>query len=299
MVTVLTRKTDAERTKAAIEDAIARMGAAAEHGDHRSRLERAVSGLGDAGGRIVDAGSEVVGSGAEWARTAAGTVRLPKDVHLPRNVSLPKDARFVPDVRLPKVAHTAAERARHVASSIPVRVQVGKPPRPSAVPLLVIGAITAAVGAAIAFLFDPQMGRTRRAVAGDQIAAGVRRAGRWSARQGRGAAAAMTALRQRRDSSATPSRDVDEVGLVDRVRSELFRDTSIDKGAISVNAERDVVFLRGTAPTDDQIADIVRRVEAIDGVGKVVNLLHMPGAGVPVMSEEDSQAEQPRWAVPH
>ncbi len=298
MVTVLNRQTDAERTKAAIEEAIASLGPG-QPTDLRSRVERAVSGLGDAGGRLVGAGSDAVGSSAEWARTAAREVRLPKEVHLPKNVKLPRDAGLAKDIHVPNVAHVAAERARRVASSIPVRVQVGKAPRPSAVPFLLIGAVAAAIGGVVAFLFDPQLGRTRRAVAADQVAAGARRATRWTARQGRGAAAAITALRQRREGAGSPSREVDEVGLADRVRSELFRDASIDKGSISVNAERDVVFLRGTAPTDAQIADIVRRAEGIDGVGRVVNLLHMPGAGVPVMSDEESQAEQPHWAVPH
>lgn len=287
MVTILNRQTDAERTRAAIEEAIARLGSAGEPNDLRSKVERAVSGLGDAGGRIVEAGGDVVGSGAEWARSAAREARLPRDV------------RMAKDVHLPKLAQEAADRARNVAASIPIRVQVGKPPRPSAVPFVVVGLVAAAIGAAIAFLFDPQMGRTRRAVAGDQVAARARRAVRWSSRQRRGAAAAMSALRERMENAGAPSRELDEVGLVDRVRSELFRDPSIEKGSINVNAERDVVFLRGTAPTDAEIADIGRRVEGVDGVAKVVNLLHVPGAGVAVMAEEESDAEQPRWAVPH
>jgi len=66
-----------------------------------------------------------------------------------------------------------------------------------------------------------------------------------------------------------------------------------------VNAERDVVFLRGTAPSEDQIRDIGRQVESMPGVRKVVNLLHVPGAPVPVMAGEEDEAEPPKWAVPH
>ena len=120
--------------------------------------------------------------------------------------------------------------------------------------------------------------------------------GRWSASQGRRVAATTTALRERSRASE-PGQPVDEVALVSRVKSELFRDADIDKGAINVNAERDVVFLRGTATTEDQVREIGQRVESFPGVRKVVNLLHVAGAPVPVMAAEEEQAEPSPWGA--
>jgi osmotically-inducible protein OsmY len=81
------------------------------------------------------------------------------------------------------------------------------------------------------------------------------------------------------------------------VKSELFRDPEIDKGAITVNVERDVLFLRGTAPTPELIDEIAHRASRIGGVAQVVNLLHVPGDPVPVMEQATGGAES-RAAVP-
>ncbi len=290
MTSLLSRKTDAERAKSAIEqaieDSIARVNPPDDGPDVRGRLgdagsrlgdvgNRVGGAIGDVGGRIGDAGSRIVESSAETARAVAREAR-----------------------GLPSLAQAGAARARDAASSVPIRIQVGQPPRRPILPLVGLGIATAAVGAVLAYILDPVVGRSRRAALRDRVAATARRAGRWSAGQGRRVAATTTALRERSRASE-PREPVDEVALASRVRSELFRDPAVDKGSISVNAERDVVFLRGTARTDDEVRDIGKRVESISGVSKVVNLLHVPGAPVPVMAGEEDQAESPKWAVPH
>jgi gas vesicle protein len=288
MATLLSRKTDADRAGDTIQDAIARMASSDQSTDLRSRIEAAMSAFGDprsrmadAGGRVAYAGGRVADAGSRWIETGAERAKAA--------------AKDVP----PKVAREAADRARHLASSVPIRVQVGRQRKPSVLPWVLLGVGAAVVGAVMAFLFDPEMGRSRRAVAGDRVAGGARKVSRWTDRQRRGAAASATALREQIRSANAPARTVDEVGLTARVRTELFRDASIDKGAINVNAEGDVIFLRGTAPTDEQAAEIGRRAEAIEGVGSVVNLLHVPGAGMPVMTEDETEADRPRWAIPH
>ena len=49
--------------------------------------------------------------------------------------------------------------------------------------------------------------------------------------------------------------------------------------------------------TEDQVREIGQRVEGFPGVRKVVNLLHVPGAPVPVMGAEEDQAEPSPWGA--
>lgn len=273
MISLLSRKTDADRAKSAIEDAISRLTEAEEAPDLRARLGDAGSRLGDVGGklgdvggRIGDAGNRLVESGAETARAVAREAR-----------------------GLPSMAQAGAARALEAASSVPVRIQVGQPRRRPILPLIGLGIATTAVGAVLAYILDPVVGRTRRAALRDRVTATTRQAGRWSASLGRRAVATTTVLRERLRATE-PGEPVDEVALVSRIKSEVFRDPAIDKGSINVNAERDVVFLRGTAPSEDLIRAIADQVEGIPGVRKVVNLLHIPGAQVPVMAGEEEQA---------
>jgi osmotically-inducible protein OsmY len=45
---------------------------------------------------------------------------------------------------------------------------------------------------------------------------------------------------------------------------------------VSVNADNAVVFLRGQLESDGQIHELVRAINAIEGVKEVRNLLHTP-----------------------
>ncbi len=164
--------------------------------------------------------------------------------------------------------------------------------------LVLAGLLMAAAGAIAAYLFDPQMGRTRRTVTRDRMAGEARRLARSSARRGRWLASTASGIGERvQHATDEPKVPVDEVALVNRVKSELFRDPEIDKGAITVNVERDVLFLRGTAPTPELIDEIAHRASRIGGVAQVVNLLHVPGDPVPVMEQATGGAES-RAAVP-
>jgi hypothetical protein len=67
----------------------------------------------------------------------------------------------------------------------------------------------------------------------------------------------------------------EDATLLDRVRSELFRDPALPKGQINVGAANGVVELRG-AVDPELIEDIGIRVAAVEGVVRVDNLLHAP-----------------------
>jgi osmotically-inducible protein OsmY len=73
-------------------------------------------------------------------------------------------------------------------------------------------------------------------------------------------------------------RALDDATLVQKVQSILFRDPSIPKGMISVNAEDGYVYLRGEVESVELIGKIGESALEIDGVRGVKNLLHTPSA---------------------
>lgn len=72
----------------------------------------------------------------------------------------------------------------------------------------------------------------------------------------------------------------DDGTLVDRVESQLFRDSDVPKGDININAADGVVTLRGEVD-EPMIEEIAVRVAAVEGVARVDNLLHPPGTPAP------------------
>ena len=65
--------------------------------------------------------------------------------------------------------------------------------------------------------------------------------------------------------------------LVSKVESEVFRDDSLPKGSISVNAEYGVVYFRGEVPSQEVMEELTKRARGVDGVRAVENLTHLPG----------------------
>ena len=78
----------------------------------------------------------------------------------------------------------------------------------------------------------------------------------------------------------------DDVTLAQKVESIAFRAAGVPKEHVNVNAENGVVFLRGRLERDEQITQLVRATEAIEGVRGVNNLLHTPGATPTSTAEE-------------
>jgi BON domain len=70
----------------------------------------------------------------------------------------------------------------------------------------------------------------------------------------------------------------DDVTLAQKVESIAFREARVPKEHVNVNAENGIVSLRGRLERDEQITQLVRATEAIEGVRSVNNLLHAPGA---------------------
>jgi osmotically-inducible protein OsmY len=133
----------------------------------------------------------------------------------------------------------------------------------------------AALGAALAYFFDPENGKRRRKVTIDRIAGLVRRHGR---RLGRGVASEAYGLKQKATHlKEEPKPQPDDVTLARKVETEIFRGPEVPKGKINVNAENGIVVLRGEADTPEMIEDLARRASEVQGVREVENLLHVPG----------------------
>jgi hypothetical protein len=141
---------------------------------------------------------------------------------------------------------------------------------------LVLGAVT---GALAAYVLDPELGRRRR----DQLAARVRHSRYRLARTGR--ARALQSVGQARGAlhRLHPGKpeQLDDAGLAHKVETVLFRDTTVPKGSISINAEGGKVFLRGQVERAEQIGHAAEVTAGIPGVDEVVNLLHLPGTAAP------------------
>ena len=158
---------------------------------------------------------------------------------------------------------------------------------PSRLPVLT-GAI---VGAAVVYLFDPEKGRTRRAILVDWVGARARRGWRTvnqlSARTGNSAAAFPQRMVQLRSTRPKPA---DDLTLRDRVESEVFRNPDLPKGQINFDVQSGVVTIRGQVDNAYQIANVEKAVLKVPGVAGVENLLHVNGTAAPNKAESRQSA---------
>ena len=143
-------------------------------------------------------------------------------------------------------------------------------------------ALAGAIGAAIAYFFDPDNGRKRRTVAVDRAGKYFRQAGR----QAQGAAAQAQGLKAKATHLKEQEKDQpDDVTLARKVESEIFRGSDVPKGQVNVNVEDGVVYLRGELDKLDLIEDLAAQARKVQGVLAVENLLHVPGQEAPAKPE--------------
>ena len=132
-----------------------------------------------------------------------------------------------------------------------------------------------AVGAALAYFFDPDNGNRRRKLAADK-------AGKYfhsTSRLAQDLSAQAEGVKQK----ATHLREQDkpqpnDVTLALKVETVIFRGADVPKGQINVNAEEGVIFLRGEADTPELIDELEAKTRKVKGVRDVENLLHLPEA---------------------
>jgi osmotically-inducible protein OsmY len=142
------------------------------------------------------------------------------------------------------------------------------------------------LGALIAYFFDPENGRRRRALARDRFPALFRRGSERVERAGRAAAAEAYGVKQKvkhRKEDEKPQPD--DVTLARKVETEIFRGEDVPKGQINVNAENGVIVLRGEVEKPELIKDLEKRTSKVQGVKEVENLLHVPGSPAPTKTK--------------
>lgn len=175
-----------------------------------------------------------------------------------------------------------ARDARTVGRQRATQAAGGAPGGPGWAGAAAIGVAAAAAAAGAAFLFDPARGRARRAQLIDQSAATARRIGRRAehlARRVRSdAAGRIEAMRASKDAMPRPT---DDATVIDRVRSEVLRDPRVHKDTLSINVERGVVVLRGEVADEEARHQLIDRVERVEGVWSVRDMLHLPGEPAP------------------
>ena len=137
---------------------------------------------------------------------------------------------------------------------------------------------TGAVGAAAMYLFDPQLGRTRRAKLQQQLGGLSRRASREAARKAEYARGQAEGLRHFGTPESLPENDP---ALTAKIESEVLSRWNYPKGQINVNSVGGVVELRGVCDTPDQISELEQEVRKITGVVDVHNYLHLPNTPAP------------------
>jgi osmotically-inducible protein OsmY len=143
-------------------------------------------------------------------------------------------------------------------------------------------AFAGAIGAALAYFFDPDNGRRRRKEAIRKAAKGFRQAGR----RGKGAMSQAQGLKEKATHLKEQAKpQPDDVTLARKVESEIFRSPDVPKGQINVNVEDGVVFLRGELEEPDLIKDLETQARKVQGVLGVENLLHVPGQEAPAKAE--------------
>jgi osmotically-inducible protein OsmY len=134
-------------------------------------------------------------------------------------------------------------------------------------------AFAGAIGAALAYFFDPDNGRKRRKEAIKRTAKRFRQVGRRAHKE------KATHL------SEQEKPQPDDVTLARKVESEIFRGADVPKGQINVNVEDGVVYLRGELEQPDLIEDLGAQARKVQGVRAVENLLHVPGEEAPAKAE--------------
>ena len=141
-----------------------------------------------------------------------------------------------------------------------------------------------AIGAAAAYFLDPDNGARRRNVARDWTMARLRRGADEVQRKAQYAQGVATGVAHRAKDPTSAIEDgaqVNDATLARKVESIIFRAPDAPKGKVSVNVEDGVVYLRGELESRDEIDELVKAANGVDGVRRVENLLHLPAEPAP------------------
>jgi osmotically-inducible protein OsmY len=133
--------------------------------------------------------------------------------------------------------------------------------------------VIAGLAAAVAYLFDPENGRRRRAIFRDKVRSLARQTQQEAERKQRYIAGKAEGVKHEVFGATDVEVPNDET-VADKIRSEVLR--HYDGSRINVNVEHGVAVLRGELNRPDEIRALVHDVERVPGVREVRSLLHTP-----------------------
>lgn len=147
-------------------------------------------------------------------------------------------------------------------------------PAASIAALLVAGGL----GALVQYFSDRRHGARRRHLVRDRAGAALRRRSRDAVRRAKYLEGVAEGVAYK-TAHAVPGvgghrEQPDDVALAQKVESIAFRKAGVPKGHVSVNADNAVIYLRGQLESDEQIDELVRATQAVEGVGGVKSMLH-------------------------
>jgi hypothetical protein len=149
-----------------------------------------------------------------------------------------------------------------------------------------------AAGAAVAYLWDPDRGRGRRAQLQDQAAARARRVReRIDTKATYARTTAEGKIEGLRQSESAPP---DDATLADKVRSEVLGSAEFQGHKVLVDACDGVVTLRGELPEPKLGKTLEKKVAGVTGVREVRNLLHEPDQPAPNKEEALNTSSEAR-----
>jgi osmotically-inducible protein OsmY len=135
-------------------------------------------------------------------------------------------------------------------------------------------------GGLVALVFDPTVDHSPRTLAIRSLRRRARRLGRRFGRVARHAWSESSGIEQRL-LHPHAGEAADDLTLLDRIQSEIYRRPEIPKGTFNVEVVRGVTVLRGQVPDRAAIATVEQAVREVDGVAGVWNLLHVAGEPAP------------------
>jgi hypothetical protein len=145
------------------------------------------------------------------------------------------------------------------------------------------------LGAAAMYLLDPDKGRRRRAITRDKLQRFANDSLRLANQATRDASHRLHGVNARMQQRIMPEGDVDELRLIERVRSALGRCVS-HPHALQVGARGSTIVLSGPV-LRHEIGALLAAVRAVAGVGAVENHLdaHDSSDGIPSLQGEGRQ----------
>jgi osmotically-inducible protein OsmY len=127
--------------------------------------------------------------------------------------------------------------------------------------------LAVAVGAALAYLFDPDRGKSRRSRMSDQAAARARDVAEEAKAQAEYQKGVAKGVFHEVKKSLQPEGEFDDETLLQKIRSEALG--YIDSSGIEVDVTDGNVRVTGSIDDEKSRDRLLKLVRAVDGVGKV------------------------------